>query len=140
MVKGVKKGRTKYTDKERRDKVNRSSKEWRLRNIEHVSKYRSEYSKKYFSKQENKDKRKNKQLLQSYNITLSDYREMLVSQENKCKICLTPFGNNQINVDHSHDTGKVRGLLCSSCNISLGHLKDDILRIENLIRYLKENI
>lgn len=140
MPKGVKKGNSKYTDEERRLKTNKSSKEWRLRNIEHVSKYRSNYSKKYFSKQENKDKRKDKLLFKNYGITLTDYNKLLIEQDYKCKICGNNFGDKQINVDHSHDTGIVRGLLCSSCNVALGHLKDDILRIQNLINYLKENV
>jgi hypothetical protein len=140
MGKGVYKRKSKYTPEEKRASINKASKEWRERNLEHVSKYRSAYSKRYFSKQENIDKRKDRLLFKQYGITLPEYQKMLIDQDYKCKICMQDFGTTQINVDHSHDTGKVRGLLCSPCNISLGHLKDDISRIQSLLNYLKESI
>ena len=67
-------------------------------------------------------------LQRTYNITLETYNEMLAEQEHSCAICGTteaggPHG--QMMVDHCHDTGKVRGLLCKSCNIAIGEMKDN---------------
>lgn len=39
-------------------------------------------------------------------------------------------------VDHDHETGKVRGLLCNSCNVMLGHSKDDVAILQKGIEYL----
>jgi hypothetical protein len=69
-----------------------------------------------------------------YNITLDEYTEMLENQEGKCAICGRPDSGKKANkafcVDHCHETGKVRGLLCMPCNRSLGQFQDnaDILR------------
>jgi hypothetical protein len=51
---------------------------------------------------------------------------MLATQNGCCAICLDAAGDGGagLNVDHDHDTGKVRGLLCHHCNIGLGHLRD----------------
>lgn len=43
----------------------------------------------------------------------------------------------ELYIDHDHNTNKVRGLLCSNCNTALGKFKDDILILEEAIRYLK---
>lgn len=81
-----------------------------------------------------------------YNITKDDYKIMYKEQNGVCKICRQPEttrANNgrfrSLSIDHCHKTGKVRGLLCHSCNLSLGLLKDDIKILEAAIRYLKEN-
>lgn len=76
-----------------------------------------------------------------YGITLEDYNEKLIEQNNKCKIC------NQENtfdrygvlaVDHDHSTGKIRGLLCYKCNVGLGNFNDNKQLLEKAINYLKE--
>lgn len=69
------------------------------------------------------EKKKDKQLRETYGITLDDYILMLEKQNYKCAICGTNKSgdeNNTFWVDHNHKTGKVRGLLCVSCNIILG--------------------
>jgi hypothetical protein len=73
-------------------------------------------------------------LKSAYGITLDEFNKMAVLQENKCAIC------NQIDpdlvVDHNHITKKIRGLLCSSCNIGLGCFKDDVISLLNAVNYL----
>ena len=73
-----------------------------------------------------------------YGINENEYREILEKQENKCAIC----GKNQklltkrLSIDHCHHSMKVRGLLCSKCNVAIGLLNDDISILENAIIYL----
>ena len=72
-----------------------------------------------------------------YRLSNSDYQDMLISQKELCLIC-NKFMKNP-NVDHCHETGKVRGLLCNKCNMALGLLKDSIENLKNAILYLKNN-
>lgn len=86
---------------------------------------------------------KNSHLKRKYNITLIDFNNLLEEQTFLCKICLTDLTTlppHKINVDHCHITNKVRGILCSMCNLGLGHFKDDIQSLENAIKYLKEDL
>lgn len=69
----------------------------------------------------------------AYGLVPGEYDRMLAEQEGRCAICLTdtPGGpHNVFAVDHCHDTGTVRGLLCTSCNNGLGRFKhrSDYLR------------
>ena len=57
-----------------------------------------------------------------YGLTREQWEAMLVAQGGLCAIC---GGPPPLDVDHSHETGKVRGLLCRSCNRGLGMLKDN---------------
>ena len=63
-------------------------------------------------------------LKRKYGISLEDYESMFTSQAGQCKICKT--GEEDLVVDHCHETGRVRGLLCNSCNWGLGHFKDSV--------------
>ena len=58
-----------------------------------------------------------------YGLTPEGYMRMLANQFNQCAICGSPFEGLRIEVDHCHDTGKVRGLLCSVCNRWLAALE-----------------
>jgi len=50
---------------------------------------------------------------------------MLDEQGHGCAICKSKPQKRSMSIDHNHKTGKVRGLLCDSCNLSLGHLERD---------------
>lgn len=72
-----------------------------------------------------KDRYKNKVLKNRYGITLERYNEMFKEQNGKCAICEKNHRHeNALPVDHEHSTGKVRGLLCHSCNRSMHWLDD----------------
>jgi len=58
-----------------------------------------------------------------YGISIDDYEAMVNSQNGQCKICSVHL--EQPCVDHDHETGRVRGLLCSFCNRAIGLLHDD---------------
>lgn len=75
-------------------------------------------------------------LFMKYGITEIDYERLLVEQGGACAICRNPSTGRRLSVDHDHDTGRVRGLLCFTCNIGLGSFKDSILRLESAIEYL----
>jgi hypothetical protein len=72
-----------------------------------------------------------------YDIGIDDYRDMLATQDGKCAICGgEPFGR-RLDVDHDHESGRVRGLLCSKCNSGIGSLNDDPDLIDKAAAYLR---
>lgn len=73
-----------------------------------------------------------------YGLTLDELQEMLERQEGCCAICGVTFDDERVpNVDHCHDTGEVRGLLCHHCNTGIGLLGDDPDRLEEAVQYLR---
>ena len=89
---------------------------------------------------EDPSKSRNRDLKRLYGITLNEYNQMLVEQGHRCKTCGTtePGGKHgKFMVDHSHNTGAVRGLLCKSCNIALGEIKDNRQTLLNMLEYLE---
>lgn len=91
-------------------------------------------------REKNKDKRRitqrNYQLKMLYDIDLEDYQNILDRQENLCACCGT---KGKLVVDHCHRTGKVRGLLCWTCNTGLGKLGDTEEGLERALRYLRSH-
>jgi len=85
-------------------------------------------------------KRRRKQNLKKYELTIGQYDQMLEKQCGYCYICLTHSKelNKKLAVDHDHNTGKVRGLLCMKCNTVLGKVKESIFILERMIEYLKK--
>lgn len=74
-----------------------------------------------------------KDLDRRYGITVEDYNRMCDEQEGLCAACQH---ERTLVVDHDHETGVVRGLLCQPCNLALGACEDDLDRLEGLITYL----
>lgn len=79
-------------------------------------------------------------LKRKYGLTTADKNRLYESQGKKCAICQTFFQLSKLFVDHCHQTGKIRGLLCNSCNCAIGFLGDGgnktILAAQKLISYL----
>lgn len=73
-----------------------------------------------------------------YSLSKEDWHDLLSHQQGGCAICGELDQRSRVlNVDHCHNTGKIRGLLCNSCNRGLGYLKDDaeiLLKASNYIR------
>lgn len=77
-------------------------------------------------------------LRRTYGITLEQYNQMLEDQDGVCAICGKPdeVEGRRMAVDHNHDTGEVRGLLCGTCNRGLGNFQDNIEMLEKAKDYL----
>jgi len=81
------------------------------------------------------------QHLREFGLTIEDYSNMAKDQDGKCAICGSAIGDSagrRLYVDHNHSTGKVRGLLCSSCNFGIGNFKDSVELLRSAIKYLEE--
>lgn len=91
-----------------------------------------------FNRAKTKDRRKNQQLQKDFKISIIEYNKLLKNQNFKCAGCgrhKNEF-NKALAVDHCHKTGRIRGLLCQNCNTSLGLVKDKIIILLKLIKYL----
>lgn len=71
-----------------------------------------------------------------YGLTEDEYLALFVKQNNRCAICSISFEKVSAHVDHCHETKKVRGLLCSKCNTILGMSNDNIIILNNAVKYL----
>ena len=78
---------------------NEASKKWHNANKDHVAAYWR---------------------MKKYGLSETDYQTMLERQENLCAICGRAENGKALAVDHDHDTGEIRGLLCAYCNVRLG--------------------
>lgn len=83
-------------------------------------------------------KKRSRMLKSKYGITLEDYETMLSNQRGGCAVCERSPGKLPLHVDHDHNTGKVRGLLCHQCNWYLGTLERSSVAISNLLGYLEK--
>lgn len=86
-------------------------------------------------------------LMKKYGIHNGHRLQMMEEQNEQCAICYNPMEFQQgkglssegATVDHCHATGKVRGILCGSCNNMLGRAQDNTQILENAIKYLERN-
>jgi len=72
-----------------------------------------------------------------YGLDTNQFEEMLLAQNNQCAICGTVFEKTP-HVDHDHETGIVRGLLCLPCNMGLGFFRDSQTNLHKAIEYLQQ--
>lgn len=102
--------------------------------------YMREYSRKM--RAINPDYHKSIKLRKTYGISMDRYNEMLAAQNGCCAICDKPESNEikgkvvALAVDHCHETGAVRALLCSSCNTALGLFNDDPQLLAKAVDYV----
>ena len=113
-----------------KDRLDAAGKIWRDNNKEKVKKYQ-----------------KTTNLRKNFGLSIEDYERMSAEQNHACAICRLPetFVHPatkkpaSLAVDHCHSSGKVRKLLCSSCNKGLGLFKDNQTFLSAAIAYLKEH-
>jgi hypothetical protein len=89
-----------------------------------------------------KSKCRDAQLKSKYNLTELELNKMFIAQDQKCVICKKQYNSASrhggLYIDHCHKSGKVRGLLCPTCNGLLGMCFDNINILESSILYLKQ--
>ena len=81
----------------------------------------------------------NATLKAKYGIDLETYDQMLKDQKGGCKVCGDKPSYQRLHVDHCHNTGRVRGLLCQACNVSIGKMKESPELLRALATYIEEN-
>ena len=96
------------------------------------NKYRKKYPKKF------KEAKRKYILKKQFGITIEDYNLMLKKQNGVCGICDKKPIKKRLAVDHCHNTGKIRGLLCDSCNRGIGQLGDTIEMLKKAVIYLNK--
>lgn len=136
--------RMKKWREENADMVAVYQKKWREENVVKISDYNSSYMPEYYAKNSSRVERQKRNLKKNYNMSIEEFNEMWRSQSGQCGICrcnMEPTGRkaNSVSVDHNHDTGEVRGLLCQSCNRGIGNLKDSPEVLEAAAQYLRSN-
>lgn len=87
------------------------------------------------------EKKRKHYMYYRYGITEEDYNNLFNGQEGVCKICKTPpKEGRRLDIDHCHETKKVRGLLCNNCNRGLGHFMDNHELLQKAINYLENDV
>ena len=118
--------------REHREERRVYEKAWRARNPDKVQKTREKHNHKVLGWL----------LHREYGISSGEYEALRESQGGVCAVCRTFAPTKQhprLSVDHDHRTKRVRGLLCSSCNFGIGHLKDDPKLLRSAAEYLRRN-
>jgi 5-methylcytosine-specific restriction endonuclease McrA len=106
------------------------SKQWRANNKEQQKQNMRQW---YFN---NTERQKEYHRQRKYGISTEEYAAMLQAQNNCCAICGGGFDDQTPVVDHKHDTNKIRGLLCSRCNVGIGMLGDSVDNLLSAAEYL----
>lgn len=126
-----------------RDDLDRHQK-WRLRHPEKRRQIKNTSDRRNWA-DKTPEERRDHHLRRRYKITFDDFKKMVEEQDGKCLTCskdlvLIPdkLGHDAACVDHCHETGKVRGILCNNCNRAIGLVKEDIEVLRNMINYLTE--
>lgn len=108
---------------------------------EYREKKRSTWRK--YNKSKTPEWRRERKLWEYYRITVDEYNAMLEKQGGVCAICgqeetmRGPTGRTRyLSVDHDHETGEVRALLCTACNTGIGYFNEDVDRMFSAIKYL----
>lgn len=105
--------------------------------------FKNQQEKRTARKKASADAARHYSLKSMYGLSRADIEAMHEQQDGRCAICRKrppegAVGHKRLAVDHNHETGKARGLLCFSCNTALGHLKDRLELVRAAVRYLEE--
>jgi hypothetical protein len=136
-----------------REEKNAYARQWKQENRDHVlelqrsyyhneteeqRKHRKEYDKEHHSKRRDKYNAHHREW--RYGISPDEYNRLFESQNGRCAICGKPQSElkKALHVDHNHDSGEIRGLLCFTCNAGIGFFHDDIEVLRAAVLYLNK--
>lgn len=106
--------------------------EWKRGNAEYLRRWRKDNPEKHRATTR-------RQTLKMHGLTVEDYNQMFVAQGEVCAACgCGEPRQGKWHVDHCHETGTVRGILCQGCNHVLGHADDSVDILLDVANYLKK--
>jgi preprotein translocase subunit SecD len=116
------------------------SKNWLKDNPERRKEIESKHERKKWASMSAED-RADRHLGKRYKITFKQFDEMIKGQDNGCYLCdapIQPIGDYNIRgvLDHNHETGKIRKVLCQHCNKALGLVKEKVDVLKKMVKYL----
>ncbi len=117
-----------YSDN--RERAIAGVRQWQQDNKEHLAAYRREYRKGRTAEA------REGHLRRKFGLSQADYDELLAKQGGGCRICGKKPGKISLHVDHDHETGEIRGLLCVGCNSALGQFHDDTELLHRAVTYV----
>jgi hypothetical protein len=133
----MQKPRPGMTVEETRDYNRAKAQEQRKRDPEYYRRWKAEHP----------ERNRNYHRRYRYGISHEDFLTLFEKQGGKCACCGTALvldlpkrdPQRTTSVDHDHETGKIRGLLCNGCNAGLGHFEDSVQRLEQAVAYIRRH-
>lgn len=117
-----------------RTRTNANNKAWKKANPDKLREYQARSDKK-----RTPEYKRHYQYKRAYGITLEAYNALHEKQNGLCAICARPERERKVlSLDHDHDTGEIRGLLCSNCNKGLGFFDDNAALVRAAHEYLSK--
>lgn len=117
-----------------RERAIATARAWQERNPERYRATQERY------RQVRRSEQRTYHLRRTFGLTLDEYDALLAAQDGECAICGNPPQDGQfLHVDHNHETGDIRGLLCVRCNNALGQLREDVAVAQRAVEYLEAN-
>src|SRR6478609_3622906 len=96
--------------------------------------------KNFYHKKGGKTKVKFNSILRNYGLNKDQYLKKFENQQYRCSICSKALKiDKNSHIDHNHETGQIRDILCNSCNFILGIIEINILKIENFMGYIDKH-
>jgi hypothetical protein len=116
---------------ENRERARETYATWKERNREHVRQVKAKH------RMENGDRYRRWNRFGFHGITEEIFLEMLAEQDYRCAICRCEISEEKSHIDHCHNSGLVRAILCPGCNQGLGNFRENTDALEMAIIYLQ---
>lgn len=128
------KATSKIWEQANKEKRANYQRDWASANPEKIKAYALKY---YYANPTKSATKREKQKLRQWGLTIEQYEELLKRQNGVCAICNKACSSGRkLAIDHDHKTGRIRGLLCSNCNLGLGKFFDNKELLRKAISYL----